>query len=224
MTETNSDKGRRSLPSLEACANFPSCPQFNAAKPRLLEDYFARQGAQLDRRVVGGQEHFYLTISGRPGLYSIGACCYGWTEDSLWIAWCEHQRALAWHRLWAKKLVVQGQGRGAKGLAALSRWIKSKGVASQSDARYLTWPWSLISRSDAAEPLNYSGNPRLGIEDCPHEIDVLSLTNACLESQFDPTKPREYLLAMEALLSQSLHLLLREATPRVELEQKPRRL
>jgi hypothetical protein len=224
MTETNSDKGRRSSPNLDVRANFPSGPKFDTAKPRSLEEYFARQGAQLDRRVVVGQEHFYLTILGRPGLYSIGACCYGWTEDSLWIAWCEHQRALAWHRLWAKNLVVQGEGMGPKGLASLSRWIKSKGMASQSDARSSKWPWLLISRSDAAEPLNYSGNPRLGIEDCPHEIDVLSLTNACVESQFDPTKPREYLLAMEALLSQSMRLWLQETTPCVDLERMPRRL
>lgn len=223
MSKTDFDEVHSFTSGLELRDQCPSAPQVSAARPASLDDYFARQGAQLDRRLVSGQERLSLTVSGRAGLYSIGACCYGWTEASLWAAWCEHQRALAWHRLWAQHLVVQGQGMGPKGLEALSRWVKSKGIARQSNA-YSLWPWSVISRSNMAEPLTYSGNSWLRIENGSIELDVLSIENACVESQFDPNKPREYLLAMEELRSQSVRLWLQATTPCVDLEEVARRL
>lgn len=191
--------------------------------PCSLEDYFAMQGARLDRRVVGGIELLSLVVSD-DRLYSMDGRSCGWSEVELWRAWCRQQRQFAWHERCVKELVTQGLGQGQTGLTAIHAWIEQVGVWPRENGLTQPWPWSSIGRSDCRSRFRLSGHPWTKGAQSRIKLDVAALTDVCIVDQFNIDRPDQYLRALSRYLHAAKRDWLESVTSLSKVCQSPRRL
>lgn len=164
-------------------------------RPRSLENYFAKQGARLDRRVVGGVELLSLVVSDDRFYPMDGRSC-GWSEVELWRAWCRQQRQFAWHEHCVKELVTQGLGQDQAGLTAIHAWIEQVGVWPRENGLTQPWPWSSIGRSDCRSQFMLTGHPWTERARPRIKVDVAALTDVCVVDQFNVDRPDQYIRAL----------------------------
>lgn len=193
-------------------------------KPDSLDQYFAAQGARIHRHLVAGRETLGLKVEGCPGFYTLGACSFGWTESTLWTAWCEHQRELAWQRACAARLAAIGYENGPESVRALKAWLSRGGVMSSSKKCAATWPWCAISRVDRKAPFLQQGFPWTRVSRRVVRVSILDLVEACVEDQFDPKKPGQYIRAMRRLVEEAERSCLDASTRLVSAGGCPHRL